>query len=275
MGDAVATSAKVLELGLVVAGVAQLWRRVISPRARASRPAAALQFWEVTGSDLVLFLAFVAAGGIGLQLAAVRLAAHFSLTADSRLIAAAAGFQAGMLAGVAAFHVARPGAASPRPPLPAALATGAATFLVSLPVLALVALVWQNGLDLVGLPVEQQDLMDLFVSAHSRVLRAVLVVFAVIIAPVTEELIFRRGIFRFLRGRVPRWVALWAPALLFGALHVSWGTLDGLSALAPLVVLGVVFSIAYERTGRIGTAIVAHALFNLNTVVLVLAGVNV
>jgi membrane protease YdiL (CAAX protease family) len=40
------------------------------------------------------------------------------------------------------------------------------------------------------------------------------------------------------------------------------------------VVLAVIFSLAYERTGRIGTAIVAHALFNLHTVVLIFAGVT-
>ena len=41
------------------------------------------------------------------------------------------------------------------------------------------------------------------------------------------------------------------------------------ASLAPLVVLAVAFSLAYERTGHIGTAIVAHALFNLNTVILI------
>jgi len=41
----------------------------------------------------------------------------------------------------------------------------------------------------------------------------------------------------------------------------------------PAGALGIIFSIAYERTGRIEPAMVAHALFNLNTVVLILAGV--
>ena len=55
---------------------------------------------------------------------------------------------------------------------------------------------------------------------------------------------------------LPRWAALLFPAVLFGALHAH------LASFAPLVVLGIVYSLAYERTGRIGTAIVAHALFN-------------
>jgi membrane protease YdiL (CAAX protease family) len=40
-----------------------------------------------------------------------------------------------------------------------------------------------------------------------------------------------------------------------------------LASFAPLVVLGIVFSLTYERTGRIGTAIVAHALFNSYSVI--------
>jgi uncharacterized protein len=40
------------------------------------------------------------------------------------------------------------------------------------------------------------------------------------------------------------------------------------------VALAVIFSLAYERTGQIGTAIVAHALFNFHTVLLILSGVE-
>ena len=46
----------------------------------------------------------------------------------------------------------------------------------------------------------------------------------------------------------------------------------GLPSLLPLVALAVVFCLAYERTGMIGTTIVAHALFNLNTMLLVAMG---
>jgi membrane protease YdiL (CAAX protease family) len=41
-----------------------------------------------------------------------------------------------------------------------------------------------------------------------------------------------------------------------------------------LVALGIIFSLAYERTGRIGTTIIAHGLFNLNTIILILCGVT-
>jgi hypothetical protein len=47
-----------------------------------------------------------------------------------------------------------------------------------------------------------------------------------------------------------------------------------LASLLPLAVLGTVFGIAYERTGKLGTTIVAHALFNLNMIVCLLLGNN-
>jgi membrane protease YdiL (CAAX protease family) len=95
-----------------------------------------------------------------------------------------------------------------------------------------------------------------------------LLVVAIMLAPITEELIFRAGIFRYVRTRMPRWAALLLPAVLFASLHANLGS------FVPLVALALVFSLAFERTGNIGTTIVAHALFNLNASVLVLAGMN-
>jgi hypothetical protein len=91
---------------------------------------------------------------------------------------------------------------------------------------------------------------------------------AILVAPISEELLFRAGIFRYVRTRLPRWLALLLPALLFALLHLDVGS------FVPLVTLAVIFSLAYERTGNIGTTMVAHALFNLNAAVLVLAGVD-
>jgi len=142
-------------------------------------------------------------------------------------------------------------------------------------VLIATAKAWEIVLNLSGLPVERQDLIGIFADADSPWMLIAMVTLAVVVAPVTEELVFRAGLFRYLRTRIPRVIALLAPALFFAALHVNWDTLRGLSSLAPLVMLAVLFSLAYERTGKIGTAMVAHALFNLNTVALILSGVTV
>ncbi len=152
--------------------------------------------------------------------------------------------------------------------------SGFTTFLIALPVVTLVNLAWQWFLEYTGLPTQQQDLLRMFTEAKEPVLIGTMVVLAVAIAPITEELLFRATLYRFLRTRVPRVVALWLPGTIFAALHVSWGTLDGLASLLPLVVLAVIFSIAYERTGQIATAMIAHALFNLHTVLLLVSGVS-
>jgi membrane protease YdiL (CAAX protease family) len=136
------------------------------------------------------------------------------------------------------------------------------------------AAVWEFALKKLGLPVDRQDLIGMFANADSPWLLAVMIALAVVIAPLNEELVFRAGIFRYLRTRIPRWAALLLPALTFAALHVNWQTWQGLASLAPLVVLAIVLAIAYERTGNIGTSIVAHACFNLNTIAVILSGLN-
>jgi membrane protease YdiL (CAAX protease family) len=72
---------------------------------------------------------------------------------------------------------------------------------------------------------------------------------------------------------MPRWVAILATSIFFGLVHVGWGEhLAGLVSAFPLVILATIFCLAYERTGSIGTTIVAHSLFNLNMTLLILAG---
>jgi membrane protease YdiL (CAAX protease family) len=124
-----------------------------------------------------------------------------------------------------------------------------------------------------GLPDEKQDLVGILENSHSVWVKGLLVTVAVLLVPIAEELVFRGGLFRYFRTRIPRWAAIVLTSVLFGALHVSWGgSYEGLPSAVPLVVLAVVYCVAYERTGRIGTTIVAHALFNLYTFYLVVSG---
>jgi membrane protease YdiL (CAAX protease family) len=259
-----------LELALILNGAWLLWRIVLSPSARAERVAPRLLDWKISGTDFLLFLWCVVIGGLAAQLGLGQLLKHADLTSTQRLIYVGGGFQLGMLAGIALFRLILQRNAPIDPPLvtlhPAI--SGIATFLISLPVLSIVSIVWQYVLQLCGIPAEKQDLIDIFANAKSPGLLAYMVCLATVIAPLTEEMLFRGGLFRYARTRLPRWAALLVPALLFGALHAN------LASFAPLVVLGIIFSLAYERTGRIGTTIVAHGLFNLNTIVLILCGVT-
>jgi hypothetical protein len=254
--------ANALELALVAAGLVLLWRQVLSPAARAPRAPSTIPPWDAPLSDFLLFLWLVVAGGLVFPMLAQFLVRLTPLEQQARLMVVNAAFQGGMLSGVLfhRFAFSRRPVYSPLR-LSASVLPGAATFLISLPLVVIVGLAWLGLHKLCGLPPEKQDLVRLFLETKSTVLLVFMIVLATIIAPVTEELIFRAGIFRFARTRLPRWAALLLPACLFAALHGYF------SSFAPLVVLGVVFSLAYERTGTIATSMIAHALFNAYSVI--------
>jgi hypothetical protein len=263
-----------LELALAGAGAVLLWRLVLGPAARAKATGPRLAPWQASVPEFFVFLFFVLAGSVFFGAGASLLLRQLHLRGDAATVVSGAATQLGMLAGVL-FHRARAGTAAGAESRDGNIfVAGAATFLMCLPVMLVTAALWERLLQFAGLPVERQDLIAMFANAESPWLLVIMITLAVVIAPLTEEFVFRAGLFRFLRTRIPRWLAFVGPALFFACLHVNWSTLQGLSSLAPLAVLAVLFSLAYERTGQIGTAIVAHALFNLNTLVLIFSGVG-
>ena len=61
--------------------------------------------------------------------------------------------------------------------------------------------------------------------------------------------------------------------VLFGMLLIAFLPGKAFKMLGLIAAaLGIVFSLAYERTGTIGTAIVAHGAFNLNNLLVLLSG---
>ncbi len=148
---------------------------------------------------------------------------------------------------------------------PSLLPAGMLTFFAVLPVVDLTSIVWNRIIELLGIPPEPRDSVDIFSHAKLSLPSVVFFLVATVVAPVIEELVFRAGLFRYLRTRIPRWAALILPSLFFAALHGNW------ASLGPIAALAIVFSLAYERTGRIGVTMIAHALFNLNTILLILA----
>jgi membrane protease YdiL (CAAX protease family) len=263
------------ELTLAAAGLVLWWRVVLRPGAPTlQRPPVALR-WDATIPDFLVFVFFVLGGSIIAASLATVVARSVGLAGDAFTVFTSAFAQLGMLSGVGLYWW-RPERGRPSPPEspPNMFITGGVTFLLALPLLLISAKGAEAVLRAFGLPTERQGLIDMFANADSPWLLAIMITLAVVIAPLTEELVFRAGLFRFLRTRIPRWLALGISALLFASLHVHWPTLEGLTSLVPLMVLAIIFSLAYERTGHIGTAIVAHGLFNLNTVVLIFSGVG-
>jgi membrane protease YdiL (CAAX protease family) len=81
-------------------------------------------------------------------------------------------------------------------------------------------------------------------------------IIAIVIAPPAEEAVFRGLIYPTIkRLGYPR-LALWGTTLLFAAIH--WN----LASFLPLVLLALVLTWLYERTGNLLAPMVTHALFN-------------
>ncbi len=273
-----------LDLALVIVGAGCLWRRRRGLAARAlglaGSPLTAVPW---SPGELFLAAACVMCGALtGQQVALVALAPWFPAEPSEGpgfvQVAAGAGLQFGLLGGLAIarmlLRTGRPAPVEESPPMPQVAEGGAAcvlrggfiTFAVALAVVFPVSILWQGALRALGVDAPPQDLIRLFRDAGDMPSLTLLLGLAVLVAPVTEELLFRAGIFRWLRTRVPRGVALILPAFLFALIH------GYLAVLMPLLALALVLALAYEHSGRVGVPMLAHGLFNLNTIALVLAG---
>jgi hypothetical protein len=96
--------------------------------------------------------------------------------------------------------------------------------------------------------------------------RVAVVITAVVLAPLAEELVFRGVLLRALAHRLPRWAAVLVSAGAFAVGHL----LDPNAGLAvpALFVAGLVLARQVLKSGRLGGAIAMHAGFNLLSVLL-------
>ena len=112
-----------------------------------------------------------------------------------------------------------------------------------------------------------QEVADAIANADSTLLIVGFVIAAVILAPVTEELMFRGVLLRALEPRGKRF-ALVVSALVFSAVHLLgvdtarfWQSAAVI--VPPIFVLGLVLGWLTQRSGRLGPAIFLHSGWNL------------
>ena len=92
---------------------------------------------------------------------------------------------------------------------------------------------------------------------------AVLVVLAVVVAPLVEELFFRGVLLPVLTDRIGPGRALVAQAALFGLVHIDpFAGTHNVSVVVVVAAMGWVVGWAAQHYGRLGPSIVAHALHN-------------
>ncbi|MGK0432236.1 MAG: membrane protease YdiL (CAAX protease family) [Planctomycetota bacterium] len=89
-----------------------------------------------------------------------------------------------------------------------------------------------------------------------------MVVLIVVLAPICEEIVFRGYLFRALQTTMPMWATQLVTATLFGLVH-------GPSHALPIGVLSLLFGYLRQRYGSLWPSMLAHAVHNGITLVLV------
>ena len=145
-----------------------------------------------------------------------------------------------------------------------AIGCGATLFLAVLPPLAVAFAAYTQFCRLVGIREEPQDISNLLATSSSVVVVVLIAVFAVTIAPVFEEFLFRGFAYPVLKQRWGTAKALMVVSAAFAGIHFH------LPSFGPLFALAVGLGLAYELTGSLLTPITMHVLFNAANVLMIL-----
>lgn len=144
-----------------------------------------------------------------------------------------------------------------------ALLLAAGVLVVALPVVLGLQQCSALALQKFGWPPEDQRAVELIANADSWWLGGYLAFFAMVLAPVAEEFIFRGVLFPYFRQRGWPKLAWFGVSFLFAAIHFNAPT------FLPLFVLALVLTWLYEQTGCLLAPIAAHSLFNTANLVLI------
>lgn len=118
-----------------------------------------------------------------------------------------------------------------------------------------------------GLP-ESQDIIEVFLGIDSWNVRLLAILSIGILAPVSEELVFRGLIYRtlkgvgFFRGALNAVFAASVSSLLFSAIHAN------AFVFLPLFIMGMILAASYEKSGNIAVPIMVHSMFNFSNIFL-------
>jgi membrane protease YdiL (CAAX protease family) len=111
-------------------------------------------------------------------------------------------------------------------------------------------------LEKIGVPVESQRAVEIFLGIKSFWFRACFGFFAVVVAPVAEEFVFRGMLYPFVKQLGSPRAALFGVSAIFAAIHFDAGT------FVPLFALALALTWLYEMTDNLLAPIAAHSLFN-------------
>src|SRR6266508_4913686 len=139
-----------------------------------------------------------------------------------------------------------------------ALSTGIILLLAAYPLISLANMITQ-GLFVSGS--SRQNIVELFSGSQTIEQRIMIIVFAVAIAPVVEEFLFRFFLYGVIKRYLGSFLGTIGNAVLFAAAHAHF------PSFVPLFVLGSGLTIAYEWSGSILVVMTMHSLFNSVTLI--------
>ena len=103
---------------------------------------------------------------------------------------------------------------------------------------------------------DSQEIIQVFERSSSVGQRLPIILLAVAIAPIAEELAFRGYLYGVMRRYFGALPALVFTGVLFAVVHLNVPT------LFPLFILSCLFTVSYEATGSLLVPMTMHALFN-------------
>lgn len=127
---------------------------------------------------------------------------------------------------------------------------------IALPAMLTLKIFSEIGLQKLGWKIEDQRAVAMILAAKSPWLKIYLGFFAVVLAPLAEEFIFRGLLFSgFKKIGWPKcgWIVV---SLLFAAIHAS------APIFLPLFVFALTLTWLYEKTEGLLAPVIAHSLFN-------------
>jgi membrane protease YdiL (CAAX protease family) len=133
------------------------------------------------------------------------------------------------------------------------LSTGAILLFFAYPLILWSDIITQR---LFGGGSSRQNIIEFFSGSRTLQQRIMIIVFAIAVAPVIEEFLFRFFLYNVIKRYFGRLVGVTFSALLFAAAHAHF------PSFVPLFVLGSCFAIAYEWSGSLLVAMTMHSLFN-------------
>lgn len=136
------------------------------------------------------------------------------------------------------------------------------TLIVMLPIILQLEQYSAQLLQKIGWPLEDERAVTLIVNAKSVWLHIYLAFFAIVLAPVAEEFMFRGVLFPFIKQLGFPKLAWFGVSFLFALIHANAPT------LVPLFVFALVLTWLYQKTDCLFAPIAAHSLFNTANLVI-------